>query len=179
MRWVVFLRAANVGKHNRFQPRLLTEKLAKFGMINVGAVGTFAVRENVSESALRNAIAAQLAFKCDVIIRPAKEIIDLVGAAPFKAHALNAGVRPFLTIMAQTPMKLPPLPIRVPETKDWEVKIVQIIGCSVLSLWRRIRPNPVYPNQVVEKKFGVATTTRSWNTIEKLAALVETTSKQG
>ena len=57
MPWVVFLRAVNVGKGNRCQPALIAKQLAKFGVVNIGAVGTFVVRENVSESSLRAAIA--------------------------------------------------------------------------------------------------------------------------
>ncbi len=53
MRWVVFLRAVNVGKANRCQPAQIAKELAKFGFVNLGAVGTFVVREDVSESVLR------------------------------------------------------------------------------------------------------------------------------
>ena len=63
MRWVVFLRAANVGKHNRFRPSGLAKQLGKFGVINVGAVGTFVIREGVDEKTLRSAIVRNLAFK--------------------------------------------------------------------------------------------------------------------
>jgi len=57
---VVFLRAVNVGGTNRCQPALIAKGLAKFGVVNIGAVGTFVVREAVSESALRAAIAKKL-----------------------------------------------------------------------------------------------------------------------
>jgi hypothetical protein len=67
MRWVVFLRAVNVGKANRCQPALIAKQLSKFGILNIGAVGTFVVRENVSESALRAAIAKTLPFKSEIM----------------------------------------------------------------------------------------------------------------
>ena len=73
MRWVVFLRAVNVGGANRCQPALIAKQLARFGVVNIGAVGTFVVRENVSESALRTAIARKLPFKCEIMICPARE----------------------------------------------------------------------------------------------------------
>jgi uncharacterized protein (DUF1697 family) len=72
MRWVVFLRAVNVGKANRCQPALIAKQLAKFGVVNIGAVGTFVVREDVRESALRAAIARKLPFKCEIMICPAR-----------------------------------------------------------------------------------------------------------
>jgi hypothetical protein len=37
-------------------------------LVNIGAVGTFVVRENVSESNLRVPIARKLPFKCEIAI---------------------------------------------------------------------------------------------------------------
>jgi uncharacterized protein (DUF1697 family) len=45
MRWVVFLRAVNVGGTNHCQPALIAKQLAKFGVMNIGAVGTFVMRK--------------------------------------------------------------------------------------------------------------------------------------
>ena len=50
-------------------------------MVNIGAVGTFVVRENVGESVLRESISVQLAknfgVKCEIMIVPAKAIVNL------------------------------------------------------------------------------------------------------
>lgn len=173
MAWVVFLRAANVGKHNRFQPSLLAQQLAKFDVTNVGAVGTFVVRAAVSEKALRATFARKLPIKCDVMICSAKMIVDLARDNPFKNGPTDNDRRIFLTIMAEAPEKAPRLPIYAPNKEKWEVKIVEITGTLALSLWRRLRDNPIYPNQVLEKQFGVATTTRTWNTIEKVTKILE------
>jgi uncharacterized protein (DUF1697 family) len=83
MVWVVFLRAVNVGGTNRCQPALIAKQLAKFDIVNIGAVGTFVVREDVNASALRAAIAKKLPFKCAIMICPAKEILDLAKENPF------------------------------------------------------------------------------------------------
>ena len=80
---VVFLRAVNVGGTNRCQPALIAKELAKFGVVNVGAVGTFVVRKDVSESTLRAAIAKKLPFKCEIMICPARDIIKLAAKNPF------------------------------------------------------------------------------------------------
>jgi uncharacterized protein (DUF1697 family) len=170
---VVFLRAANVGKHNRFQPSVLAKGLAKFGVINVGAVGTFVVRENVTEKALRGAILGKLPFKCDVMICSAKEIVDLARGNPLKNEPTDNDRRVFLTVMSAAPARLPKLPIYAPDEKNWEVKIVRVTGACVLSLWRRLKENALYPNEVVEKRFGVATTTRSWNTVQKVCDILK------
>ena len=74
---VVFLRAVNVGGTNRCRPAELAKQLKKFNVVNIGAVGTFVARENVGESSLRAAIAKKLPFKCEIMICPAKGIVDL------------------------------------------------------------------------------------------------------
>src|ERR1700686_649063 len=102
MRWVVFLRAANVGKHNRFQPAIFVKELAKFGVINIGAVGTFVVREDVSEATLRSALVRKLPFKCEVMICSAKEILDLAKENPF-AGERGDDLEAYVTMMAKQP----------------------------------------------------------------------------
>ena len=172
MRWVVFLRAVNVGGTNRCQPAQIAKELAKFGLVNVGAVGTFVVREDVSELALRAAIAKKLSFKCEIMICTAKQIVDLARENPFNGDRGN-DIDAHVSIMAKRPVKVPALPIYVTSKDNWEIKIARAIGPVVLSLRRKVPNGHLYPNQIVEKQFGVAATTRSWNTIEKIAKILE------
>jgi uncharacterized protein (DUF1697 family) len=169
MRWVVFLRAANVGKHNRFQPAVLAKELSRFGFVNVGAVGTFVVREDVSEAVLRAALLRKLPFKCEIMICPAQTIVDLAREKPLREDAAEA----YVTIMTKRPASLPKLPIYAPSEGNWEIKIVRMVGSAVVSLRRKLKNGRLYPNQIIEKRFGVATTTRNWNTIEKVAKILD------
>ena len=168
MRWVVFLRAVNVGSANRCQPALIAKELAKFGVVNIGAVGTFVVREDVSESVLRAAIAKKLPFKCEIMICPAKEIVDLAKENPLKGETGN-DIDAHVTILAKRPTKLPKLPIYAPSKDKWEIRISRVVETAVLSLRRRVEGGRLYPNQIVEKLCGIPATTRTWNTIEKVA----------
>lgn len=77
MAWVVFLRGANVGGHRKFQPSTLAKELADLGVVNVGAAGTFVVRGKIGPALLRNEILRRLPFKTELMICPAREIIDL------------------------------------------------------------------------------------------------------
>lgn len=45
MALVVFLRGVNVGGHRTFRPRDLARKLRDYDVVNVGAAGTFVVRQ--------------------------------------------------------------------------------------------------------------------------------------
>jgi uncharacterized protein (DUF1697 family) len=171
MRWVVFLRAVNVGGTNRCQPALIAKELAKFGIVNIGAVGTFVVRENVSESALRAAIARKLPFKCEIMICPAREIIKLSSKDPFSQQPSGPDITRFVSVLAKRLRALPPLPLSLPSDDDWLLKIIAIQDRFVLGLYRREMKAISYLGKI-EKKFGVAATTRNWNTIQKVAQIL-------
>src|SRR5438045_3767385 len=103
MRWVVFLRAVNVGGTNRCQPAVLAKQLAKFGVVNIGAVGTFAVREDVTESVLRSAFVRKLPFKCEIMICPARDIIKLASKDPFANQPSGPNITRFVSMLANRP----------------------------------------------------------------------------
>src|ERR1700692_1507419 len=99
--WVVFLRAVNVGGTNRCQPALIAKELAKFDIVNIGAVGTFVVGKNVSESALRAAFARKLPFKCEIMICPARDIIKLTSKDPFSRQPSGPNIVRFVSVAAK------------------------------------------------------------------------------
>ena len=175
MAWVVFLRAVNVGGTNRCQPALIAKQLAKFDIVNIGAVGTFVVREDVSGSALRATIARKLPFKCEIMICPAKEILDLVRKNPFVRQPSGPDITRFVTIAAKAlragiRFDLPQIFIASP-ARTWLVKIIAIQGRFVLGLYRRQMKAISYLGKI-EKRLGVPVTTRNWNTIEKILKIL-------
>ena len=172
MRWVVFLRAVNVGKANRCQPAVIAKQLSKLGVINVGAVGTFVVGENVSESALRAAIAKQLQFKCEIMICPARDIIKLASTDPFEAQPSGPTITRFVNVLVKRLPSAPPLPLYLPSDDDWLLKIIAIENRFVLGLYRREMKAISYLGKV-EKLLGVPATNRNWNTIQKIAKILE------
>jgi len=171
MKWVVFLRAVNVGHANRCQPALIAKQLSKFGVVNIGAVGTFAVRENVSESALHMAIAKKLPFKCEIMICPARDIINLASKNPFAEQPSGANITQFVNVLAKRLHDPPSLPLSLPSDDDWLVRIIAIQGRFVLGLYRRQMKAISYLGKV-EKLLGVPATTRNWNTVQKVAKIL-------
>jgi uncharacterized protein (DUF1697 family) len=171
MAHVVFLRAVNVGQTNRCQPASIAKQLAKFGLINIGAVGTFVVREDVSESALRGAFARKLPLKCEIMICRAKEIVDLVRKDPFARQPSGPDITRFVSVLAKRLRAMPPLPLSLPSDDDWLLKIIAIQDRFVLGLYRREMKAISYLSKI-EKQFGVAATTRNWNTIQKVAQIL-------
>jgi uncharacterized protein (DUF1697 family) len=191
---VVFLRAVNVGKANRCQPAVIAKQLGNFGVVNIGAVGTFVVRENVSESVLRNAFAKKLPFKCEIMIVPATDVIKLASKNPFAQEPSGENITRFVSVLAKSlphlrsgshqtsnikPQKsrLPPLPLNLPSEKNWLLKIIAIQNRFVLGLYRRQMKAIGYLGKI-EKLLGVPATTRSWNTIQKVAEILSNVQPQ-
>jgi uncharacterized protein (DUF1697 family) len=171
MRWVVFLRAVNVGGANRCQPAQIAKQLAKFGLVNIGAVGTFVVRENVSESALRAAIARKLPFKCEIMICPARDIIKLASNDHFLGQPSSADITRFVSVLHQRPRRLRSLPLSLPSDDDWLLKIIAIPDRFVLGVYRRQMKAIGYLGKI-EKLLRAPATTRNWNTILKIVEIL-------
>jgi uncharacterized protein (DUF1697 family) len=174
MPWVVFLRAVNVGGTNRCQPAVIAKQLAKFGVVNIGAVGTFVVQEDVSESTLRAAIGKKLPFKCEIMICRAREIIKLASNDPFSRQPSGPNITRFASVAAK-PVRLPlhlRLPLNLPSDNDWLLKVIAIQDRLVLGLYRRQMKAISYLGKI-EKLLGVALTNRNWNTIEKIAKILK------
>jgi uncharacterized protein (DUF1697 family) len=188
MRWVVFLRGVNVGKANRCQPAVIARQLSRLGVINIGAVGTFVVRENVSESILRAAIANELPFKCEIMICAARDIMKLASTDPFAGHPSGSDITRFVNVLAKPlpnvrcrshqtgnlkhqTSELPSLPLCLPSADDWLLKIIAIENQFVLGLYRRQMKAIGYLGKI-EKLFGMPATNRNWNTIVKIAQIL-------
>jgi uncharacterized protein (DUF1697 family) len=166
MALVAFLRGANVGGHRKFQPAALAREMAEFGVVNIGAAGTFVAKEPVSAAAFRAELARRLPFETEIMICPGSEILALAKSEPFSDPPAGNDVRKLVTVLAKKPKTLPKLPIRWPEGKDWQVDFFRIAGRFAFTYWRPGPKRPVYPNAVVEKVLGIPGTTRSWNAIE-------------
>src|SRR5438309_5132841 len=174
---VVFLRAVNVGGTNRCQPALIAKQLARFDIVNIGAVGTFVVRGNVSESMLRAALARKLPFKCEIMICPARDIIKLASKDPFsheppvRLGPSGPNITRFVSVLHKRPRTLPALPLNMPSDDDWLLKIIAIQDRFVLGKYRREMKAISYLGKI-EKLLGVPVTTRNWNTIEKVVKIL-------
>src|SRR6266403_940692 len=168
---VIFLRAVNVGGTNRCKPALIAKELARFDIVNIGAVGTFVVREDVSEPVLRAALVRKLPFKCEIMICPAKQIVDLTRKDPFAGQPSGPDIVRFVSVLAKRLRPIPPLPLGLPSDDDWLLKIIAIQGRFVLGLYRREMKAISYLGKI-EKRLGVAVTTRNWNTIPKIVEVL-------
>jgi uncharacterized protein (DUF1697 family) len=171
--FVVFIRGVNVGGHKVFRPSVLATQLADLGVVSVGAVGTFVVRADADLATIRRAFLKRLPFDAQLMICPARDVIDFVDGDPFSDAAARKADAHYVCVLEQRLRKRPRLPFYVPEGRDWQVGVTAIHGQFVAALFRRVGKNVLYPNQVVEKWLGVATTTRGWPTLLKVRQALE------
>lgn len=163
---VVFFRAVNVGGHQTFKPGQLAKDLSDFGVLNIGAAGTFVVRKDVSATRLRAEILRRLPFQPELMICAARDVLDLLRGDWLSAAKNEPDLGCFVSVLQKAPGSRPLLPFEVPAGPKWEVRLIAVSGPFVVSVRR---PGDTYANAVVEKYFDQPATTRNWNTIEKVA----------
>jgi uncharacterized protein (DUF1697 family) len=172
MALVAFLRGANVGGHRKFQPAALAKEMAQFGVVNIGAAGTFVVKKPVGAAAFRAELASRLPFETEIMVCAASEILALAKNDPFSDPPGGKDLRRLVTVLAKPPKTLPKLPIRFPEGKAWQVDLFRITGRFAFTFWRPGPKRLIYPNAVAEKVLGIPGTTRSWSAIEAVCGIL-------
>ena len=172
MALVVLLKGVNVGGHRTFRPSAMAKSLRQFRTINVGAAGTFITRGPVSRRQLRAAIRRLLAFEAEVIICEGREICQLASRDPFAGQPSGREIVRFVSVLAKRRPPLSALPLDLPATGRWGLRVLAQHDRFVLGLYRR-EMKAISNLGQLEKIIGVPITTRSWSTIQLLAQRLE------
>lgn len=171
MALVVFLRGVNVGGYKTFRPSIVAKELRDYGVVNIGAAGTFVVRKPVSQTRLRSELARRLPFETLVMMCTAQELIAAC-ANPFDGEPARSDIVRFVSVLAKPPQISPSIPISLPADAKWLLKIVSRHGRFVFGYYRREMKAINYLG-TIDKLFGVPATTRNWNTIAALLKVLE------
>jgi uncharacterized protein (DUF1697 family) len=170
---VVFVRAMNVGGKNVFRPAQLASALSHLDVVNIGAAGTFLVRARSTPAKVRREMLAKLPFEPALSVTSAEAVLELIRTEPFKGVRFSRDLRGWVAVLPAAPKRPPKLPIVLPEGRNWSVRFERIVGPFALGVWRRRPGGFVFPTHVVEKALGVPATMRWWETLEKVAKLIE------
>ena len=168
MALVVLLRGVNVGGHRTFRPAALAEQLKHLDAVNIGAAGTFVIRQPVSRAQLRVEFARRLPFDAEIMICHGREIVRLLSHDFFSGHAARPDIVRFVSVLSKSPRSTPSTPMRFPSTGKWLLKILAREDRFVFGLYRRHMKVISYLG-MLDRVFGVPATTRSWNTITAIA----------
>ncbi len=168
---VVFLRGVNVGGHKTFQPSVLAKQLKNCDVVNIGAAGTFVVRNQVSQADLRAELLRRLPFVAEIMICSGREIIAAAAANPFAGELSGPDIVRFVGVMAKRPRGLPDLPLSLPADK-WVFRLVAVHNRFAFGVYRRQMRAISYLGQF-EKRMGVPVTVRNWNTIATILKVLK------
>jgi uncharacterized protein (DUF1697 family) len=169
---VVFLRGVNVGGNRVFKPSTLPKQLPDLGLINIGAAGTFVVRQRISQTALRRAIAKHLPFEAEIVICTDTQIRKLFATDVFRRVDLGPQLVGFISVLSREPKAMPKLPVQFPEDGEWLVKVIGRIDRFVVGAYRRHMRTITYLGRV-DRLFDVPLTTRNWNTFQAIAKTLD------
>jgi Protein of unknown function (DUF1697) len=111
---VVFLRGVDVGGHRTFRPSLLAKGLSGYGVVNVGAAGTFVVRKPGSKTKFRAALLRMRPFEAEVVICDGRDLIRLEMENPYQAEPSRPDIVRFVSILSRAGGLRAALPVRFP-----------------------------------------------------------------
>jgi uncharacterized protein (DUF1697 family) len=172
--YVAFLRGINVGGKKLIKMEDLRRVVESIGLKNVR---TFIASGNVlfetsqtNRDALTRKIEKKLltAFGHDVpvVLQTIDELKDLLRAGPFKKIKPSAGVMMCVTLLVGSPRAGPKLPF---QSEKENLEVLAIKNHAAFILCRRKKNGSfAFPNNFLEKEFGVTATTRQWNTINRI-----------
>jgi uncharacterized protein (DUF1697 family) len=168
---VVFLRGVNVGGHRTFRPSLLAKALSRYDVVNVGAAGTFIVRNPGPRATFRAALLNELPFEAHVMLCDARALVRMHASRPFGAQPPRSDVVRFVSVLAKASPAQRSVPLQLPPSGKWFVRVVGTAHPFVFGEYRRHMKTIGYLGQI-DKLFGVPVTTRSWSTIETIVKLL-------
>jgi uncharacterized protein (DUF1697 family) len=172
MALVIFLRGVNVGGHRTFRPSILANQLKDYGVVNIGAAGTFVVRKPVSQKRLRSELLRRLPFEAEVMMCTGQELTAAALDNPFDGEPARSDIVGFVSVLAKPPQVLPSIPIRLPGNGRWLLKILSTHDRFLFGCYRR-EMKVISCLTAIDKLFGVPVTTRNWNTISAILKVLE------
>lgn len=172
MALVVFLRGVNVGGYKRFRPSVLAIQLKDYGVVNIGAAGTFVIRKPISKMQLHSELLRNLPFQAEVMMCTGQELTAAASANPFDDEPLRPNIVRFVSVLAESPRVPASIPICIPENGNWLVKVLAVHDRFLFGIYRR-EMKAISALGKLDKLFGVSVTTRNWNTVRAIFKLLE------
>ena len=104
---------------------------------------------------------------------PHLDIVNVGAAGTFVVRGKASEARIRREILEQLPFAEPTLPLSRPAGRAWSVRFDRVESGFALGSWQRRPGGFVFASEVVEASLGVPVTTRWWETLEKVAAIIE------
>ena len=178
MALVVFLRGVNVGGHRTFRPSVLARELSDYGVVNVGAAGTFVVRKPGPREKFRAELLRKLPFEATVVLCDGRDLIRMEMENPFGTEPPRPDIVRFVSILSKADRGLATIPCSLPPCGPWFVRVIASKNRFVFGVYRRHMKTIGYLGQI-DKLFGVPATTRNWNTMIAIVRILQARRERG
>ncbi|MCB9786900.1 MAG: DUF1697 domain-containing protein [Deltaproteobacteria bacterium] len=174
--WVALLRAINVGGRNRVP---MAELRALLGELGLGEVRTLKQTGNVVfqsdreraaglEAMLEDAVAERMGVRTDFFVRSAAQWREIVAANPFpEAAERDPGHLVMLALKRAPEVDA----VAALEAAISGRELVRADGAHLYAWYRDGIGRSKLTNALIERKLGVSSTGRNWNTVLALAEL--------
>ena len=120
---------------------------------------TEAVLQRKAEAAMLQ----QLGHAFLTIVRPSDALAEILASDPYRAFRLDPGAKRVVTFLRDKPRSQLRLPMEVDGAR-----ILALRGREVFTAYVRTPKGPVFM-RLIEKTFGQEQTTRTWETVVKVA----------
>lgn len=168
MALVVLLRGVNVGGHRRLRPAALAARMRHLGVVSIGAAGTFVVQTPIDRATLHAEFVRRLPFTAHIAICRSRDLVALLSRDVVPADNVGPDIVRFVSVLSRPPRSAPSLPMDLPATGPWLVRLLAREGRFVVGLYRR-HMRTIGQLGELDRIFGVTVTTRNWTTITAIA----------
>jgi uncharacterized protein (DUF1697 family) len=174
-RFVAFLRGINVGGNKMVKMEELRSVFEDLGCTNVKTVlnsgNVFFETQQSSDVAakIEDALEKTFSYKIYVVLRTINDIQALINSDPFNGITITSQTRLYVTFLANPPGNVLKIPDDSSEKDFKMLSVTKSEVCTVLTL--SPEKNTTDLMKSIEKEFGKDVTTRSWNTILRIAKI--------
>jgi uncharacterized protein (DUF1697 family) len=172
--YIAFIRAINVAGHPRVKMNEVRDAFAAAGCRKVRSFiqsGNLIFESHGLEPAklvekVRAKLISMLHDDCDIILRSAASVEELVDATPFKDVKSGSGIKLYVAFLSRLSRIRPHLPL---VSRKEALEVISVTGLEVFIV-SRCKENGFFgfPNNFVENEFGVPATSRNWSTITRI-----------
>ena len=120
----------------------------------------------------------RLRFEAEVVLCDGRDLIRLEMENPFATEPSHPDVVRFVSILPKADRSVTSLPLTLPASGEWLVRILASKNRFVFGVYRRHMKTIGYFGQI-DKLFGVPATTRNWNTIIAIVRILKSKEKRG
>lgn len=176
-RYVAFLRGINVGGRKMIKMAELVRLFSAAGFKNVR---TFIASGNVIFDApqknskalsekIEQTLLQELRFEVSVVVMSLDQLKAITKRNPFKRVQPSDDVMLFVTLFSSELKPKPKLPL---DSAPDSLEVVSVTdGAAFMIAHRKKTGWFEFPNNFIEKKFGLTATTRNWSTLVKIVAI--------